>query len=120
LPCILIFNKIDRVGDEAAQAEREVALRTQYPNCIVISALREGDIAKLREAIAAFFQKSLVEIELFLPWSAQHLRGEIFASSEVLEERANSEGAFFRIRGQSEAVKRLQEQLGHPSGARRE
>ena len=31
------FNKIDHVGDAAAQAERESALRAQYPDCIVMS-----------------------------------------------------------------------------------
>ena len=42
----------------------------------------------------------LVEAELFLPWSAQKLRGEIFASCKVLEERADGEGAFLRVRGE--------------------
>jgi GTP-binding protein HflX len=66
----------------------------------------------LREAIVAFFQKDLVEAEIFLPWAAQKLRGEIFAGCEVLEERADGEGAFLRIRGEAEAVKRLHEQFG--------
>ncbi|MDQ5849504.1 MAG: GTPase HflX [Pseudomonadota bacterium] len=105
VPRLLVFNKIDRGGDEAA-------LRANYPGCIVMSARREGDIAKLREAIAAFFQRDLVEAELFLPWSAQNLRGEIFASCKVLEERSDSEGAFLRVRGDAEAVKRLREQFG--------
>ena len=81
-----------------------------------MSALRAGDIVKLREAIDGFFRQRLVEAELFLPWSAQQLRGEVFASCEVLEERAESEGAFFRVRGEREAVKRLREQLGQPPG----
>ena len=77
-----------------------------------MSAKREGDVAKLREAIVAFFQQRLVEAELFLPWSAQNLRGEIFASCKVLEERADGEGAFLRVRGEPEAVKRLRKQFG--------
>jgi GTP-binding protein HflX len=105
VPRILVFNKIDRGGDEAA-------LRARHPGCIVISARRAGDIAKLRGSILAFFQRDLVEAELFLPWSAQNLRGEIFANCEVLEEQARSDGASFRIRGEPEAVKRLREQVG--------
>ncbi|MDH4173838.1 MAG: GTPase HflX [Betaproteobacteria bacterium] len=104
VPRLLVFNKIDRGGDEAA-------LRGKYPECIVMSAKREGDVAKLRAAIVAFFQQRLVEAELFLPWSAQKLRGEIFASCEVLEERSEGEGAFLRVRGEPEAVKRLQERI---------
>ena len=65
---------------------------------------------KLHEAIVAFFRQRLVEAEIFLPWSAQKLRGEIFATCEVLEERAEGEGAFLRVRGEPEAVQRLREQ----------
>jgi GTP-binding protein HflX len=114
VPRILVFNKIDRVGDEAEQGEREAALRALHPGCIVMSALRAGDIVRLREAIGGFFRQRMVEAELFLPWSAQQLRGEVFASCEVLEERAESEGAFFRVRGERDAVRRLREQLGQP------
>jgi GTP-binding protein HflX len=104
VPRLLVFNKIDRGGDEAA-------LRAKYPGCIVMSARREGDVAKLRAAIVAFFQRHLVEAEIFLPWAAQKLRGEIFADCEVLEERAEGEGAFLRVRGEPATVERLREKL---------
>ena len=112
VPRIRVFNKIDHVGDTAAQAEREAALRAQYPDCIVMSARRSDDVAKLRDAIIAFFQRDQIEAEIFLPWSAQQLRGEIFARCEVLQERADGEGAFLRIRGEREAVKDLCERFG--------
>ncbi|MCD6707968.1 MAG: GTPase HflX [Thiobacillus sp.] len=111
VPRLRIFNKIDHVGDAAAQAEREAALRADYPDCIVMSARRPDDIAKLHQAIVAFFQQDLVEAEFFLPWSAQQLRGDIFVRCEVLEERADEEGAFFRVRGEQEALNSLREQL---------
>src|SRR5690348_5611831 len=105
VPRLLVFNKIDRGGDESA-------LVAKYPGCIVMSAKREGDIARLREAIAGFFQKSLVEAEIYLPWSAQKERGQIFSTCTVLEERADNDGAFLRVRGEPEAVRRLHEQFG--------
>jgi GTP-binding protein HflX len=105
VPRLLVFNKIDRGGDEAA-------LRAKYPGCIVLSAKRDGDVEKLRAAIIAVFRERLVEAELFLPWTAQKLRGEIFATCEVLEERADSEGAFLRVRGEAAAVKQLREKFG--------
>ena len=111
VPRLRIFNKIDHVGDAAAQAEHEAALRATYPGCIVMSARRPADVAKLHQAIVAFFQKDLVEADLFLPWSAQQLRGEIFARCEVLEERADEEGASFRVRGEQAALDKLREQL---------
>ncbi|MFT6436201.1 MAG: GTP-binding protein HflX [Candidatus Azotimanducaceae bacterium] len=39
------------------------------------------------------FQAQLIESGIFLPWSIQALRGEILHSCEVLEERAEAEGA---------------------------
>ena len=72
-------------------------MRAKYPGCVVMSAKRESDVARLREAIVAFFQRGLVEAELFLPWSAQKLRGQIFATCTVLEERPDAEGAFLRV-----------------------
>jgi len=107
VPRLLVFNKIDRVGEAAEQAECEAELRARYPDCIVMSARRPDDVATLRRKIVAFFQKDLVETELFLPWSAQQLRGEIYANCEVLDERADGDGAFFRVRGERDMVESL-------------
>ena len=111
VPRLLVFNKIDCAGDTSEQADCEAALYDRYPDCVVMSARRPDDVARLRQRIIDFFQKDLVEDELFLPWSAQQLRGEIYANCAVLEERADGEGAFFRVRGASEALARLREQL---------
>ncbi|HPB90945.1 MAG TPA: GTPase HflX [Rugosibacter sp.] len=121
IPRIRVFNKIDHVGghgdqgdrgDMAAQAEREAALREKYPNCIVMSARNPEDVAKLHKAIVAFFQRDLIEAELFLPWSAQQLRGAIFATCEVLAERAEEEGALFSVRGEQAVLDGLRERIG--------
>ncbi len=111
VPRIRVFNKIDCVGDPAAQAIHADTLRTRYPECVVMSARREGDVANLQAAIRTFFQKDLVDAEIFLPWSAQHLRGEIFANYEVLEERSDGEGTFFKIRGEAEAVNGMRQHV---------
>jgi len=112
VPRLRVFNKIDGVGDASAQAEHTAMLLEKYPGCIVMSARRPEDVARLHTAIVAFFQKDLVEFELFLPWSAQHLRGKIFASCDVLEERADEAGAHFRLRGEPATADALREQLG--------
>ena len=111
LPRIRIFNKIDHVGDPTAQSELEVALRIKYPSCIVMSARRPEDIANLRHVIITFFQQDMIEAELFLPWSSQQLRGEIYSNCQVLEERSDNDGATFLVRGQPNAVKSLQDQF---------
>ena len=112
VPRLLVFNKIDRAGDAAAQAALEASFCARYPGCVVMSARRAEDVARLRETIRAFFEQDLVEAELFIPWAAQSVRGEIFATCKVLEERADAEGAFLRVRGDPEAVKGLRERFG--------
>ncbi|MBP5987832.1 MAG: GTPase HflX [Azonexus sp.] len=109
LPRLRIFNKIDHVEDAESC---ETALRAQYPDCVVMSARRPDDVARLRQTIIDFFRKDLVEAELFLPWSAQQLRKDIYADCQVLAERADGDGAYFSVRGEPEVVARLREQLG--------
>ena len=94
-----------------AQFECEAMLREQYPDCVVMSARRPDDVAKLHRTIVAFCQKDLVEAELLLPWSAQQLRAELYANCEVLEERAEGDGAIFRVRGEHNTLESLREQF---------
>jgi GTPase len=115
VPRLRIFNKIDHVGDAEAQAACTAALREKYPDCVVMSARRPEEVAQLRQTIVRFFQRDLVEATLFLPWSAQQLRADIFASCEVLAERADGEGAFFDVRGEPETLDRLRQQGSNPS-----
>ena len=113
VPSIRVFNKIDYLEGEVAQTERTAELHAKYPDCVVLSARRKDDIAKLHQTIMDFFQDQLIESEIFLPWSEQDLRGEIFASCQVLEERADDEGAFFRFRAAPEVIARLRELSGN-------
>ena len=97
---------------EASQRKLATALRKKYPGCIVMSARSDADVAALGARIRSYFEKDLVEAELFLPWSAQNQRGEIFASCKVVEELADGEGAILRVRGHADTVRQLQKQFG--------
>ncbi len=113
VPRIRVFNKIDHVGSgesaAADQAAMRVRLETEYPGCVVMSARRAEDVASLHKTIVGFFQKDLAEAELFLPWSAQALRKDIYTQCLVLEERADEVGAYFRVKGEAVAVEKLRE-----------
>jgi GTPase len=115
VPRIRIFNKIDFVGDAAAQAEREAALHARYPDCVVMSARRPDEVAKLRQKIVTFFQQDLVEAEIFLPWSEQQMRGEIYASCQVLEENSNDNGSLLKVRGEQNVVDKLTQRFSPDS-----
>ena len=109
VPRIRVFNKIDQAGDSHRRHEIEAELRASYPGCVVMSARRADDVAELRSLIVRFFQKDLVEVELFVPWSAQQLRRDIYARCDVLAESADEAGARFRVRAQPSAVRFLHE-----------
>ena len=112
VPRILVFNKIDCTGGAEAQAAMEAKLRGQFPDCMVLSARRHGDVQTLRATLLEFFRRDLVDAEVFVAWSEQKVRGSIFESFEVLEERAGDGGTLFRIRGESGIVDALRAQLG--------
>ena len=114
VPRLIIFNKIDGVGDAAQQDAREIALREKYPECLVVSARRAEDVAKVRAAILATFQSGLEEVELFLAWSNQKMRGEIFSNCTVLEQCDDETGVFLRVRGEPQTVQRLLERSKAP------
>ena len=107
VPRLLVFNKIDRVGDEVARKEAVAALLARWPDALVMSAKSEADVARLHAELAAFFTQDLVEAELRVPWDRQHLRGEIFAACEVVEERTEADAAVFRVRAHRETITRL-------------
>ena len=107
LPRIRVFNKIDYLDDEMAQVERTAELKAKYPGCMVLSARCKDDITALHQAIVKTFQQDLIETEIFLPWSVQNLRGEIFATCQVLEERADTGGVFILFRAGPDVAARL-------------
>ena len=115
VPLIRVFNKIDGVGDAAAQAMRTDLLRLLYPGCVVMSARRPEDVARLHATIREFFGRDLIETEFFLPWSDQRLRGEVFERCEVIEEHADELGARLRVRAEAATIESLTRQLSGPS-----
>jgi GTPase len=106
VPRLLVFNKIDRVEDEAKTRE---SLIQRWPDAVVMSAKREPDIARLHAHFVEFFTRDLVESELRVPWDRQRLRGEIFESCQVLEERAEEDAAVFRVRAHPDTINRLKQ-----------
>ena len=107
VPRLLVFNKIDRVGDLDAEARTTQALLARWPDAVVMSARRPADVAALRERLVAFFARDLVEGEVHVPYDKQRLRGEIFAACEVLAERYDDHGVTFNVRAHPALLDRL-------------
>jgi GTP-binding protein HflX len=114
VPRLLVFNKVDRVGDEATQAEAQQTLRARWPEALVVSARRPEDVARVRAAVIAFFDRDQVEAELAVPYDRQALRGEIYATCDVIDERYEAAAVIFRVRAAPETLERLRARLLSP------
>jgi GTPase len=106
IPSRLILNKIDRVGE----ADRAV-LRAKHPDAVLLSAKSPEDVAALRETLIEFFEASMVEDELVLPYAKQSLLGEIYENARVLSEEYNADGRILKVRGLPGAIARLRTAL---------
>jgi GTPase len=106
IPSRLILNKIDRV----AEPDRD-ALRVKHPDAILVSAKSPQDVAMLRETLIAFFEASMVEDELALPYAKQSLLGEIYDNARVLSEEFDESGRKLKVRGLPGAIARLRTAL---------
>jgi GTP-binding protein HflX len=107
VPRLIVFNKIDRVGDADAEEAARATLLQRWPEAIVLSARRPADIALLRLRLIAFFARDLVQGEVRVPYSRQQLRGDIFASCEVLGERYEDDVVVFDVRAHPAVIERL-------------
>jgi GTP-binding protein HflX len=105
VPRLLVFNKIDRVGEK--EAETRAALLARWPDAVVMSARRPDDIAALHARLVAHFGRDLVEGEVLVPYERQNLRGQIFALCEVLGERYQDNGVVFSVRAHPTTLDRL-------------
>ena len=87
VPSLLLLNKIDQVDEEA-----RIALLVKHPDAIMLSSKSPADVAALRETIIAFFEASMVEDEIVLPYAKQGLLGDVYESARVLSEDYDATG----------------------------
>jgi GTP-binding protein HflX len=111
VPSRLVFNKADRLGPE----ERE-AIDREFPDAFVLSAKAPADVARLRDAVVAFFDAEMVEAELDLPYGRQNLLGEIYEHARVLSEEFDERGARLRLRAHPDDLARLRSLVERPPG----
>ncbi|HEY2512481.1 MAG TPA: GTPase HflX [Polyangiaceae bacterium] len=104
VPSFLLFNKADRL-DEDARAALLRKHRGESP--IVLSAHDPADVASLRQSILAFFEAKMVEEELLVPYSRQALIAEVYENARVVHEDYDEAGTRMRVRGLPAALARL-------------
>lgn len=119
VPVLFVCNKVDKLP--AAEPPPELAAflaalppllvragRVILPGGVLASAKQPADVARVRQAILAYFDSSLVEAEIRVPYAHQEVRGVLFEAGEVLEEKFDETGVCFRVRIDAITLRRLQ------------
>jgi GTP-binding protein HflX len=106
VPSLLVLNKIDRV-DEAGRK----ALARAHPGALQVSAIDPAGVRAVREAILGFFDERSDEAVLAIPYAHQRLVGEVREAARVVSEDWNEAGVVLTVRGDRDALARLEKRL---------
>ncbi len=106
VPSRLLLNKVDRLDPE-----QRAALMARYPEAIPLSAKAPDDVAALRQSIIDFFEQSMVEEELVIPYARQSLLGEVFEHARLVTESYDESGRRMTVRGLPGGIARLRRAL---------
>jgi GTP-binding protein HflX len=106
IPNLIILNKRD-----CLTAPQELELQNEYPEALMISALNKDDLKILREKIMLYFEKDMQDGDIFVPYSAKGIVGEIRAIMRVLDETYNEKGVSFRVRASSDLFEQMNKKI---------
>ncbi|MBI4821302.1 MAG: GTPase HflX [Deltaproteobacteria bacterium] len=101
-PSLLVLNKIDKLSES-----EKVSLAELHPDAVMISAHSPTDVARLHAAIVAFFERSMVEREIFVPYELQRLVSEIHERGRVLSEAHDETGTRLLVRAIPDVLSRF-------------
>lgn len=102
VPSKLLFNKVDRLDAAAREA-----LQAQHPEALLLSAHKPEDVAALRQSIIRFFEATMIEADLVIPYANQGRIGEVYEHTTVLTQEYDESGSKLRVRGLPGAIARL-------------
>ncbi|WP_164019737.1 GTPase HflX [Pyxidicoccus trucidator] len=102
VPSKLLLNKVDRLDAAAREA-----LLARHPDAILLSAHQPEDVAALRQTIIRFFEASMVEADLVIPYASQGRIGEVYEHTTVLTQEYDESGSRLRVRGLPAAISKL-------------
>ena len=105
-PMLTVFNKMDRVGEDALPALHARG-REIFPHAVYVSAITEGGLEPLRRALLATVRTLKPVTELRVPASDGRLLAELHRAGEVLDQRSDGEEMVVRVRLDPAALGRL-------------
>lgn len=106
VPSLLVLNKRDRLNEEQV-----LSLMMEFPEAIMISTRDKEDLKKLREKILSYFETNMVDEEIFVPYLAKGIIGEIRGKMKVLSESYDEKGVKLMVRSHSETIANLKKKI---------
>ncbi len=106
VPSLMILNKSDRLNDEI-----KIALKKEFPNSLLISTRNKEDVTYLRNKILSYFENDMTDADLFIPYLAKGIVGEVRAKTRVLSESYDEKGVTLKIRTHPEILTQFQEKI---------
>ncbi|MCB9596849.1 MAG: GTPase HflX [Sandaracinaceae bacterium] len=106
-PCLVLLNKLDRLDEEARAQVLE-----ELPEGMLVSARDDDSLEAVRGRVVAFFEASMEEAELFVPWTQHAVVSATHQSAHVLSEEHGEDGTQLRVRAPAAVLARLRAQLG--------
>jgi GTP-binding protein HflX len=106
VPRMLVFNKIDRIGDKLTVS----MARKRYPEAAFISAIN-GDCAPLVERVNGFFQKSMVTTPMLLEYADYGDLSKIYRWGRVDDLRYEQDGIHLTVTSTPANLERIRSRL---------
>ncbi len=111
IPWHLVLNKSDRL-----EADQRAELREEFPEAIMACTKDPLSMASLREHIIGFFEKGMVDEEVFIPYAASRAVGQVRAKVRVLGESHDENGTHFLVRAHPSTLRKLRRDLDEVCG----
>jgi GTPase len=90
---LLVLNKADAIDDER---RRELSFR--HPEAVLVSAVTGEGLDELQARIAADFERTLVDVELLVPYAEGHVLSELHEAAGDLVREELPEGVRVEVR----------------------
>jgi GTP-binding protein HflX len=110
VPHLLILNKQDRLNTDLKES-----LTKEFPEAVFLSTRDKGDLKMLREKILSYFESSMIDEDLFVPYLAQGIIGEVRAKMRILGETYNDKGVILSVRSSEENLVQIKKKLNKGS-----
>jgi len=107
IPNRLILNKIDKLTTGELEE-----LHSEFPDGIFISAHNPNDVATLRTKIIQFFESTMIETTMMIPYHKGSLLGKLRTKARIINEAYDENGTEVTFMTFPETITWLQKNMG--------